>query len=410
MKLRKRVLLMGGGMAAAVVVLMTGIGYWKMSGFAAQAEGAAGKLQDWSLDIATRKGQAAVDAMEGLLDKQVDGMLNEFEARIREGGGIHRSEQAQTWTAVNQYDKSEQTLVLPALKIGGKVMPKTASFSVPLPILDGLTKRQGGSFTVFQRMNEAGDMLRVATTVRTATGTRGVGTFIPAINPDGAPNKVIETILRKEPYQGAAFVVDSWVHAEYRPLLDPAGRVVGILYAGQKQQAVPAIRSYFEMPALGDQGRMFVLGAKGDAKGTFIIAPPGERDGDSILDATDTEGNAYVSQLIDMAVAAKDAEPVHLEATTDQKLHYRATYFPKWDWVIVTEVPDSAFADVHNALHSGRNSTILMMVGAGALILVAALALAHRFAGSLAGPIETLSGLGHRFSEGKDLQVPPNRT
>ena len=45
-------------------------------------------------------------------------------------------------------------------------------------------------------MNERGDMLRVATTVPDGQGRRAIGTYIPAIEPDGRPNPVVATVVR----------------------------------------------------------------------------------------------------------------------------------------------------------------------------------------------------------------------
>jgi hypothetical protein len=48
-------------------------------------------------------------------------------------------------------------------------------------------KLAGGTATVFQRMNERGDMLRVATNIGDAGGRRAIGTYIAATEPDGGP-------------------------------------------------------------------------------------------------------------------------------------------------------------------------------------------------------------------------------
>src|SRR3712207_7957094 len=85
-------------------------------------------------------------------------------------------------------------------------------------------------------------MLRVATNVVGTTGKRAIGTYIPATNPDGAPNPVLAAVLAGQTYRGNAFVVDSWYVSAYAPLFDGAGQVIGMVYVGQKQQNLPALR------------------------------------------------------------------------------------------------------------------------------------------------------------------------
>lgn len=51
---------------------------------------------------------------------------------------------------------------------------------MPVPLVDDVHRVAGGMCTVFQRMNETGDMLRVATNV-VRNGKRAIGTFIPAV-------------------------------------------------------------------------------------------------------------------------------------------------------------------------------------------------------------------------------------
>ena len=68
----------------------------------------------------------------------------------------------------------------------------------------------GGACTVFQRMNERGDMLRVATTMEKADYSRAIGTYIPAGGPGGKPDPVVSTVLKGGTYRGHAFAVNIW--------------------------------------------------------------------------------------------------------------------------------------------------------------------------------------------------------
>ena len=122
----------------------------------------------------------------------------------------------------------------------------------------------GAEATIFQRMNERGDMLRVATTVPDGQGGRAIGTYIPAIEPDGRPNPVVASVIRGETYLGRARVVDHWYIAGYEPLRAQDGQVVGMLFIGLRQDSLEGLRSGVAASRIGHSGSMYVLGASGN--------------------------------------------------------------------------------------------------------------------------------------------------
>jgi two-component system, NtrC family, sensor kinase len=80
-----------------------------------------------------------------------------------------------------------------------------------------------GTATVFL------DDRRIATTVRDRDGGRALGTC--------ASREVAAQVLeRREPWVGRAFVVRDWHLTAYDPILDPDGRVLGMLYVGLLEQ------------------------------------------------------------------------------------------------------------------------------------------------------------------------------
>ena len=66
-----------------------------------------------------------------------------------------------SWKTVNQFTADTSEVTLPAVEIGGSVISPNADRAVRSP-LSGRHRTAGGTATIFQRMNDAGDMLRVA--------------------------------------------------------------------------------------------------------------------------------------------------------------------------------------------------------------------------------------------------------
>ena len=119
------------------------------------------------------------------------------------------------------------------------------------PFVDDTKRLSGATITVFQRMNEAGDLLRVGTTVKSAKGTRAIGTYIPA-TADGKPNAVAAAIKDGKQYRGVAAVVGTPYVSVYDPIKNSAGAVIGALYVGvpQAEALVNLTRTISELSLL----------------------------------------------------------------------------------------------------------------------------------------------------------------
>jgi methyl-accepting chemotaxis protein len=137
------------------------------------------------------------------------------------------------WNAINQLTGKGDPIQLPRLRLGGTLLEQNTNANRPSPVVDEVRHLTDDHCTIFQRMNEDGDMLRVDTSVISSSGARAIGTFIPHQNPDGSANTVIATVLKGETYRGRAFVVNEYHDAAYEPIWD-AGKthVVGMLYVG----------------------------------------------------------------------------------------------------------------------------------------------------------------------------------
>lgn len=287
-------------------------------------------------------------AAQESVQKTIDADLRVAEDLLARSGEIRFSDEQVHWEAVNQYTGEVTDIFLPAMLVGERWLDQNRDIDEHAPIVDEIRALVGGTATVFQRMNEAGDMLRVVTNVQQSDGSRAIGTFIPARNPDGEPNPVIAALLRGETFHGRAYVVNDWYVTAYRPILDATGKqVIGALNVGVKQENLESLRQGIMDMVVGKTGYVYVLGGKGEERGRYVISHHGQRDGENIWDSRDTDDRLFIQAIVKQALALpmpqRDGEiPVAFERYPwknpgESEPRYKSVaiaYFAPWDWVI----------------------------------------------------------------------------
>jgi methyl-accepting chemotaxis protein len=274
----------------------------------------------------------------------------------------------------------------------------------------------GGTITIFQRMNEEGDMLRVATNVRKLDGTRAVGTFIPAVNPDGKGNPVISTIMRGETFRGTAYVVNAWYVTVYEPIYDASGEIIGVLYCGFKQEEDDTINKAITSINIGVSGYVFVLGAKGDQKGEYLISKNNSRNGENILDSRDADGNPFIRQIIDSAVNLGPQEtnivfypwknPGEEEA---RRKIVAIKYYEPWNWVIGASSYEEEFYETRNVFVKAFDELNASMFSTGGIILIIMTIISIIIGYYIANPIKKLQVAADAMANGDFSKEISNR-
>jgi methyl-accepting chemotaxis protein len=270
--IRTKVVALATGCVVATGITVGGVSTWQSSAFADEARA---DVEDLVADDLTQTAGGVYDvvATQGASTAaKVDSDLAVAHHVLAQAGGFRLDRGTVTWQARNQFSGEVTPVELPRAAVGGTWLGQNTDPGVPTPVVDQVRDLVGGTATVFQRTGPAGDMLRVATNVVGTTGSRAIGTYIPATNPDGAPNPVLAAVLAGQTYRGNAFVVDSWYVSAYAPLFDGAGQVVGMVYVGQKQQNLPALRDSIEGTTVGEHGRVEVFGGTGDLRGQVLAA------------------------------------------------------------------------------------------------------------------------------------------
>ena len=340
---------------------------------------------------------------------------------IRQGPLNFNAPSSFTWQAVNQCSGKTHQVVLPKVLHQGHWLGHNRDMSAPTPVVDQVTELLGVTCTIFQRINETGDMLRVATTVPTLKGHRAIGTYIPRHHPDGSSNPVVETLLRGEVYTGRAYVVNDWYLTAYMPLWDDSGtRVIGALYVGQKRESISSLRHGVTDIVIGKSGYVAVIGALGDERGKYHISKDGQWDGINFLKDQGTHPNALVVQeVIEKALSLEKTQSDKEIPTAYLKYHWQninesqsrhksaaITYFKPWDWVIMATAYDDDYVATQQRMVSALSQMISWIVGVASIIIVLSLVIGYFVARGIVRPLNRAVAVFHLIGQGQlDLQL-----
>ncbi|MCB2411986.1 Cache 3/Cache 2 fusion domain-containing protein, partial [Demequina sp. TTPB684] len=187
-----------GALAVLVTsIALTAVGAVQANQLADQAGRDVEQLTTESMTQTAKSARALVSTQVDTVTTRMESELAVAQQTVADMGDLTLGAPI-TWDAKNQATGDITTVELPRVIIGGMDVGQVSSFSTPVPVVDQVTDLLGAATTAFQRMNEEGDMLRVATTVPNDAGERAIGTYIAATNADGSPNAVVKALLAGE--------------------------------------------------------------------------------------------------------------------------------------------------------------------------------------------------------------------
>jgi PAS domain S-box-containing protein len=373
LSIRTKLILLGVGSALLAAMVMVIVGAWQGDVFSDQACVEANKLINADLDNITRSIYSLIKAQDESVQQKVSHDLNVARYMMNHQGTIHQSEETISWEAINQYNKEAVKISLPKMMTGNQWLEQNQAFDKKTPVVDMVRELVGATVTIFQRMNAAGDMLRVATNLKNSDGSRAIGTFIPGVNPDGTPNPVISTIMDGRTYRGIFCVLNSWYVTAYEPIRDANGQIFGVLSVGVKLENIESLRQAIINIRIGKTGYAAIIGGQGEHQGKYIISKDGARDGENIWDTVDDNGRFFVRSAVSKALALKPGEfatersPWQNPGESAPRWKVaRLAYYEPWDWVIVASIYEDELQSFLGPLTKGYRNMIWIFV-AGAL-------------------------------------------
>jgi methyl-accepting chemotaxis protein WspA len=338
------------------------------------------------------------------------------------------------WKAKNQSTGEEIAVRLPKLCAGDQWLGKNFSAATPQPLTDMVGKLTGEKCTILQRINERGDMLRVASGVVNDNGDRIISSYIPAVDKDGIQNTMIKEILSGKQYIGRIQVLNASYLACYEPMKDASGVVIGCAFLGVKLSAIESVKSVISGIKIGKNGYVGVVtggkqyrcqcdscknlasnsqkdqAAKNNTdtgKGTYVISQDNKRDGENILDTKDADGNYFVREMIERAVAQKQGA-VGMRSylwrnASDPAARLKTAafvYFEPWDWVIFPGLYDDDFKEAQQKVVLCLDDMLSSALLINAAIFLFALAFALYAGRKIANPIAKITDIAKKIAQG----------
>jgi methyl-accepting chemotaxis protein len=386
LSLRTKFIVITALATAVPVALLIAVNLWEGQRLNHTLDAELGQAVEAQLGGVVHGMYALLQTQQESLDEMLRHTLNVVRNELHRAGGLRFQGETVEWSAVNQLSGAATPVRLPRVSAGGVWLGQNDDPAIPVPVVDDATKLVAGTVTIFQRMNDAGDMLRVATTVVNAQGRRAVGTYIPARGADGTTSPIVATVLGGHAYRGRALVVDAWQQAVYEPILEN-GAVVGMLYAGVKQESVPSLRKALEAVRVGDSGRAFVLGGTGAQRGQFVLGD--DRDRASLGQERAPNGEPVLPRIVEGALALEGGRVAvhrfHSRGGTDRIL--AVTYFAPWDWVVGVAADASEFRGPQERTARAVFTMIIAALVVGAVAGNGMLLLAIGFARAITRPL-----------------------
>ncbi|MEV0899279.1 methyl-accepting chemotaxis protein [Actinoplanes sp. NPDC049802] len=412
LRIRDRLLLLGMGSVLGTAAIMVGVGAWESGRFAGRAERQA--VQENRADLGRTASDVAtlVRSVGDEVQAGVNRNMRVARGLLSQSGGMSLSARTTTWTAVDQVTQQERRVTLPRMLIGGDWLGRDPDPGRRSAFVDGTTQLLGGVATVFQTMNDEGDLIRVATTVRNKAGQRALGTYIPAAGQDGTATPVVAAIKAGNPFRGVAQILDTWHITAYDPIKDADGTVIGALLVAVPQAgALENLTSAISARKIRENGWVNVYSTGKADRGRIVASSLDGATGRTDLTAVDAAGTPYVEQIVTQAgrldgdatwhatyrLPGAAGAPAGDTATT-------VTHYAPYQWAIAVGGYTADATETVTVVQDGRRTMLLTFLIAALLLTVAGGTVAYLQARRIAGRVYALTTALSRLAR-RDLTV-----
>lgn len=401
--LKARLLLLGIDSVVITVIVLIGVAVWQTNSSLDLSNQQINTFIDENVTQITMDISSLVQSQDESLQAQVTNAMNVMSELIKSSDGLSEGTSMVTWKAKNQLSGDVADVQVPELLVGTKKLDMITDQNVNVLIVDKLSSLTGVKATIFQPMPDGSGILRVASNVTTADGTRAIGTFIPAKNADGTPNAVVAAVLGKRDYIGVAYVVNAWYVTKYHPVVGSDGKVTAVLFVGKEEESNSNLRNAIQNTVVGKNGYVGIIGGKGTIKGKYVIPPVASKTDQLLTDEAGPGFEAKYSEIVDNAVKLETGKTASYYVKDKDGLNrnIRVSYYAPWDWIIVVNASLSDYQPFFDDLKNNQSLMINLFVLIGIALIIINYFIIAPMTRSLSTPIQILTKASQKMSVGE---------
>lgn len=315
-------------------------------------------MADLEHRLASTEASIVISNQENLDSQKV--LMNYWLPQIQSGLEV-TNELNHSYKITNQVTSQTGTTAIPRWLYMGKDLESHQEIASQI-------SEETGRAVSFMMLTPEG-LVRIATSVKRADGTRNTGTYIP---PD---SEVYKAIAANKSYNGRAKVANSWYITSYSPLVKN-GKVIGAFFFGLPDTASEKVKDYLSKQKLFKTGYFYVL----DSKGTFVLHPT--KTGESMLEKTDLDGNYIFKEILTKKNGNIQYRWMNAETNKPQEKMAVFRYYPELDWIVSASVNK---AEMEAPVVEMKWFQILLTIGSVLTMLICSWLFGYRIARKLNG-------------------------
>jgi methyl-accepting chemotaxis protein len=408
MKIRVKLVLVAVSAVIITAIALVVLAIWQGEVFNQSAIAQTDQLVGQQMDQAAQSIFQLVQAQNQTTQDLVDRSITFMQDMVIQGGGITSNpNDTLTWTVTDQATQKTAEMEIPRLVLGWTPLTKNDNFTKESPIVDQILKLMSTPATIFEVVDEQGDMVRVATNIATNEGKRAIGTLISATLADGKPNPINAALMSGKTYQGVTYEVNDWYVSNFIPILDNSKHTIAVLHVGLPQDKLDAVKIALAKTQVGAHGQAFIIAASGQNKGLYVAAKIGNLEGKNILEGNSSEQTQLIQGLLAKAVNLKNGEVLSERymwqdpgAPAPESVITRLVYYAPWQWVIGVTAYDSDQASYTSSLNQAMNHMISLFLIVALAIAVLLSLIAWQISGMLTRPMKLMAQTANQLAEG----------
>lgn len=271
-------------------------------------------MADLEHRLASTESSIVISNQENLESQRI--LMNYWLPQIQSGLEVS-SEIEHTYKITNQVTSESSTTAIPRWLFKGKDLEAHQEFASQIA-------DETGRAVSFMMLTPEG-LVRIATSVKRADGSRNTGTYIPA------GSEVYKAITSNQSYNGRAQVANSWYVTSYSPLVKN-GKVIGAFFFGLPDTASEKVKLYLSKQKLFKTGYFYIL----DSKGSFVLHPT--KTGENMIEKTDLDGNYIFKDILAKKTGSIQYRWLNAETNKPQEKMAVFHHYPELDWIVAASV------------------------------------------------------------------------